>query len=437
MNGLIKAEGGMPMARGGKRGMRLRFSFKLLLVVFTVVAVCVGVFAVKLNGARRQRAAVEALRAADVQVWYQYESLYAPPGDPLAPNSMNFADVAPWKISLGRRLGRDFVFDVGRVDAFRPISAELMKRIADLRGLDHLYVNVQQGFDDDAWRALLNCRQINRLTLKRDQIVAARPLEELAALKQIEFLTIDGGEIAVADAEEIAGLGELRELTLSLVSVTDESLQPLARLKKLEQFELTHRGTGKNSTSAGVEALITLPNIRRLGLGRLVSLNDDVFSKLESAPQLESLSVEGASITGAEIHRLARLPKLKELYLTGTKVDDSAMQKLSQLAQVEVLDISFTRVTDSGLKHAATMANLRKLYVSGNGITDAGVAEIARLPLLEELAIVNSDVSDAGLAHLEKSPTLVAIWTSGNPKTTAQGVSELKAALPNRNVYAN
>jgi internalin A len=328
------------------------------------------------------------------------------------------------------------VFDIGHVYIFHPPSADLAQRLADLRGLDTLHLSIKHGFDDDAWRALLRCRQVVNLRLDRDQIGSVRPLRGLASLNQLHSLTVDGGEITVEDARAIAGLRNLRELTLDLVSVTDESLQPFSQLKKLESFRLTHRGTGRNTTASGIAFFNRLANLRTLGLGRLESLDDQVFSQLETMTQLESLNLEQAAITGSEIERLTRLPKLRELILAGTKVDDATMQKLSELTQLDSLDIAYTKVTDAGLKHVGSMKNLRLLYISGNKITEAGTAEIARLSQLQYLFIGNAELHDEALIELQKLTELRTIWMGGN-RVTAEGIAKFKAALPKCDVQAN
>lgn len=420
--------------------MRFRFSFKVLLVVFTVIALCVGMFAVRLHDSRRQRDLVAELRAAEVSVWYAYETWEGVPTinvpDPLATGPQEGpANASRVQVWLGRRFGRDFAFDVDSVSAFRPLPPNLIGKVSQLRALDHLQLDIRRPFDDAGWHALSRCRQIAKLTLKRDQIGTARTLAGLSALGQLKCLTVDGGDITVDDAREIAKLQNLRELTLSLVSVTDESLQPFAELRNLEQFTLRHRGTGPNKTAASVAILARLPMLRSLELGHLVKLDDQVFMYVESMTQLESLGLAQANVTGSEIERLARLPKLKTLYLAGTKVDNTAMEKLAKMTQLESLDISFTKVTYVGLQHIALLQNLRTLNVSNNPITDAGVAEIARLPRLVDLMIVSADVSDAGIEKLAQLPKLISISLGGNPKVSQAGMSKLKAALPNRSVY--
>lgn len=356
--------------------------------------------------------------------------------DPLSPRPLAWpSDASRWQVWTGRRFGRDFAFDVNYVSAFRPLSADLVKKVATLRSLDQLRLDVRRPFDDDAWHAVSECRQISHLVIERDQIHEARRLAGLSALKQLERLTIEGGEINVDDAREIAKLQNLRELTLSLVTVTDDSLQPLAELRNLERFSLTHRGTGKNDTAAGVAFLTRLPKLRVLELNRLKSLNDGVLPHFASMSQLESLSLAQTAVTGSEIELLLKLPKLNSLTLTGTRVDDTAMEKLAKMSQLESLDISYARVTDAGLKHVGALKHLRTLCVGGNPITDRGLEEIARLTQLSDLMITNANISDAGLEHIAWLPKLTTVHLSGNPKVTNTGIAKLKSALPNRNVY--
>jgi Leucine-rich repeat (LRR) protein len=423
--------------------MRLRYSFKTLLIAFTLLAVCIGTFGVRLHRANRQRDAVAELRAAGATVMYGYESSNGTPmmnvADPLGSPNLNAysPEISRWKLWLGRRFGRDFVFDVGYVYKSSPISADLVRRVTDLRNLGHLQLDVRRPFDDDAWSALRECRQVEKLSLQRDQIGDARSLKGLAALKQLQALAVDGGEITVDDAREIAKLKDLRELDLGLVSVTDESLEPFGKLKKLESFKLTHRGTGRNEAAAGVAFVSHLRNLRSLELARLEMLDDEVFAKLESLKLLETLSLEGAKITGAELHRLTRLPKLKELNLTGVQLNEQALETIGKLTRLESLWMPYANLTDAGLEHIAAMPNLRMLSVSGNRITDAGVAEIARLPRLNVLSLVSCDVRDAGLKHLEKLSQLHSVWLSGNEHLSIQAIAQLRAAMPQCNVYEN
>ena len=58
-----------------------RFSLRALLVGMTLIAVCLGIWSER---ARRQRAAVAALRDMGAQVYYDYQLVSGPEGGPIA-----------------------------------------------------------------------------------------------------------------------------------------------------------------------------------------------------------------------------------------------------------------------------------------------------------------------------------------------------------------
>src|SRR5262245_13296420 len=100
--------------------MKVRFSFKALLLVFTLIAVAIGLFAVRLHRAHRQRDAAKALSEAGVLVRYEYQMGGVPSElvDPFTVDGRG-PDFSPWVIELGpwakwlgRQFGQDFVLDI-------------------------------------------------------------------------------------------------------------------------------------------------------------------------------------------------------------------------------------------------------------------------------------------------------------------------------------
>jgi Leucine-rich repeat (LRR) protein len=310
-----------------------------------------------------------------------------------------------------------------------------MRRLRDLRSIESLHLKVGQEFSDEAWRTLLTCRSVDRLRLERYQFSPTRPLAGLSAWTQLRSLTVEGGEFSAADAQETACLPNLRQLTLSTVDATDAVLALLVALRRLEVFELTHAGHGRNVTSGGVAFLADLPKLRFLALARLPSIDDDICTHLEKMTQLESLNLDQATVSGASFDRLAGLTRLKSLNLIGTRVDDAAMEQLTRLPQLEELDVGHTRITDAGLAHISALRKLRRLNVAGNNLTDAGVASLAELKQLDELMLAGTAVTDAGLKHLAGLPKLRSLWLGAQANVTPAAVAELKKSLPACSVY--
>jgi Leucine-rich repeat (LRR) protein len=425
------------------RFLRIRYSFKVFLVAFTVVSIFLGVFAARLNSARRQKAAVATLRDADCNLWYDYETwegrLVRYSADPLATTNpfgvgSKTPNVRKWQVWLGRRFGPDFVFDVHAVYSPTALPPKAVSMLHNLRALRHLHIDVGQSFVEDAWRKLCQCHQLEQLNLEREQHNFTRRLAGLAALNGLRSLTIQGGELTREDVREIARLPELRELELSLVGITGNNLQPLAKLENLEVFDLTHRGLGDHIHAADIEFLSRLPNLKSVTLARLPSLDDSVFSQLANIKRLESLNLDQASVTGSNIARLAELPNLTSLNLIGTQIDDAALRVLPKLKRLESLDLSYTKISDDGLKYLLSLSHLRNLNVSGDLISDAGMVHIARLAQLDELMINSTNISDSGLMLLANMPELNALTVSSNGSLTNRGVTALKNALPKCNI---
>jgi hypothetical protein len=433
--------------------MKIRFSFKTLLIFVTLVAIAVGSFGVRLNSSHRQRNAVAALTTAGLRVSYDYETpsmrglSIDPFNDPTYVNQKAtlwaIEPIGPVRLWLGRRFGRDFVCDVREVYANQPLPPDLVRRIGDLRSIEFLqlnarqHINVQEPFSDEAWQAFVACRNVERLKLDRDQFNPTRRLAGLAAWQQLRSLTVEGGEFNLVDAQEVARLTGLEHLSLQLVKTNDEILVPLARLKRVEDFSLTHAGHGHEVTAGGVAFLADLPHLRVLTLARMPSMTDEICSVLEKMPQLESLNLDQASVNGSSFDRLARLKNLKLLNLIGTHVNDAALEKLSRLTQLEELDLSSTRVTDAGVKHLAALVNLRFLRLGGNPITDEGIRSLAALTELQVLTLSHTELTDAGLNHLSGLTNLSTLWLGSEVKVSPAAVAELKKQLPSCQIIQN
>jgi hypothetical protein len=157
--------------------------------------------------------------------------------------------------------------------------------------------------------------------------------------------------------------------------------------------------------NAGLEQAAALTSLRRLTLPPRI--DDAGIAALKPLRQLEELDLRThRDLTDAGIAHLAALPGLRRLKLPPQTTDD-ALRSLRPLASLEGLDVSRCR-----------------------DVTDRGLAEIAALPALKSLSLAGDrGISDAGLAHLAQIPTLTNIRLR-NTKVTAEGVAQLKAALP-------
>ncbi len=94
--------------------------------------------------------------------------------------------------------------------------------------------------------------KVTRLILNGTKKVTDEGLEEVAKLKQLKGLYLEGTEITDAGLKEVAKLKQLNFLALNLTLITDAGLKEVAKLKQLRFVNLKDTKV----TKAGVDQLI-------------------------------------------------------------------------------------------------------------------------------------------------------------------------------------
>ncbi len=107
-------------------------------------------------------------------------------------------------------------------------------------------------------------------------------------------------------------------------------------------------------------------------------------------PYLQSLVLEGPSISDQLAPQIAGLTELTSLTLKNTLIGDTGLAELPKLKKLKIIDLRLSPlVTDASMKSLAQMPQLRAVRVSGCNISDAGLKMILQLPHLSELDIRN------------------------------------------------
>jgi hypothetical protein len=161
--------------------------------------------------------------------------------------------------------------------------------------------------------------------------------------------------------------------------------------------------------------------IKRVGVfERVVEVNlartkvsDEKVPLLSRLSHLRKLSLAGTAVTDAGVAHLGSLTNLRELWLNWTAVTDAGLNQLNRLPNVESLHLEGTAVTGTGFVPMSGYTSLRRLFLTEARVTDAGLTGLSRLTNLRFL-------------HLEDQLTDGLI--------TADGIKELRNALPNCNI---
>ena len=189
-----------------RRPKWLRFSLRTLLVVMTVLCVWLGW---KVNAARRQKDAVEAITKAGGDVVFDYQIALNPPGTPalfkVLPNAL-----PPEPDWLRATIGDDYFRKVVAVNLQlrngQPSIAE-----SDLKRLTNLPDLIDVG--------LVRVRVVSDGSNLQRQINDA-DLETVGQLSRLRMLVVDHTDISGSGLSHLAKRKDLKFLNLSVTPIT-------------------------------------------------------------------------------------------------------------------------------------------------------------------------------------------------------------------------
>jgi internalin A len=208
-------------------------------------------------------------------------------------------------------------------------------------------------------------------------------MEHLAELSELEELNVGGNKISGVGLHVLKLLPKLKKLSFYGIQrrnagwcwapvVTDQELDTISLLAGLEDLNLglgvalgTPRPTDLGPADGEAECRVA-------GGTRVTDLG---LTKLARLKKLQHLDLSGSAITPAGVKALASLPELRRLSLWNVKtIDDSAAAQLAALGSLTSLDLSNTTVSDQTLTTLGKLPNLKRLYVSETPITADAVA---------------------------------------------------------------
>ena len=132
-------------------------------------------------------------------------------------------------------------------------------------------------------------------------------------------------------------------------------------------------------------------------------------------PQLESLTVEGPSISDALAPRIARHTALISLAMRNTLISDEGIAQLKPLKSLKIIDLRLSPlVTDKSASVLASIESLKAVRVSGVNLTDTGLEALLKLPELSEVDVRNCrGVTQAGIQQLSVKQSLRTLKIGG------------------------
>lgn len=279
------------------------------------------------------------------------------------------------------------------------------------------------------------------LSLAGQEKITDVGMANLASVKNLCYLCLNGTNITDAGVKKLANLQDLSSLDLSFSKFTDvgaivdfknlsalnlnatrvagSGLREIFRLKGLRFLDLGFTDVD----DADLRGIIKLQNLTSLSLLQTL-VTDDGVHELVELRNLTYLRLDGKDMKGESLMHIAKITTLADLGLSGTAISDRGLRHLAKLERLTHLDLSYTKVTDHGMKHVAVLKGLKSLDLRLTPVTYAGLQELSRLKELSSLSLTGAEIGDAEAKEIAKSTGLSELSVTAS-KITDKGMSAL------------
>jgi hypothetical protein len=253
-----------------------------------------------------------------------------------------------------------------------------------------------------------------------DSIDMERELRELHKFPKLQTLRLVGAALSDGALSCLKDLTEHRdiELDLDIKSSTDSRLSDagLSYLAGLKHATIRRLDLSLSDvTDVGLMHMAGL-RIKSLILGARRSITADGLKGLGSVVALEELDFnDTTSINDASLKYLKDLVNLRSLTLDRTQVTDAGLRHLKDLPRLEDLSLAECKCAGPGLATLRDFHDLRRLNLRSSGLTDAHLIYLKDLRVIDDLYLSNTTITDAGvewLSSLNSLRTLVVRHTN-------------------------
>ena len=251
-------------------------------------------------------------------------------------------------------------------------------------------------------------------------------LSDLKYLTYLEKLTIDSS--SASDLTGLMGLGQLKELTISGVELSQDSLKVIGTLRSLEKLTLTGCGVSSITNLESLSNLVyldlsknTLRNIDVLsGFTRLqeVHMASNVLTDLDAMSDLSELKILDVSNNSLQsLKPLYGISGLSELAAGNNALED--ITGLGAMTGLTKLDLSTNLLKD--ITPVSDCSALTELNIASNKLKD--ISALAKLTALVRLDFSSNDVSE--FPAFTKDHVLGSITASNNKLSSLDALKVL------------
>jgi len=164
----------------------------------------------------------------------------------------------------------------------------------------------------------------------------------LQRLRELKVLYLRRSNVGDPSLKHLAGLEQLQHLDISHTQITGEGLRHLACLPQLHTLQCK----GLHFTTEGVAALESLPHLQSVELASCTFETQPLWDRYST---LRSLDLSDVKLGDREIRRYRSLPQLAELKLSGAPISNRGVFSLSEFPALRRVELSYQQMKDAWL----------------------------------------------------------------------------------------
>lgn len=160
-------------------------------------------------------------------------------------------------------------------------------------------------------------------------------------------------------------------------------------------------------------------------------VTDSLLAEFAGLRAIQSLNLNGTSITGIALKSIGRMQTLQTLNVSNTKIDAESFADLKPLIRLRELRMGgLGSLDDRILKTLAGFHDLQQLHVERAGVTDAAAPVLARLSSLEHLDIRRTQLTGPAIDQIQNRLPRCEIRSgytgkNANPRPDGEGFHTL------------
>lgn len=247
------------------------------------------------------------------------------------------------------------------------------------------------GIDDQTTSFLVDMRQLEYLSLRESDITDAA-MEHLSSLTRLKLLDLADTDITDQGLRHVGELINLQTLDLSNTRITEAGLEHLVALENLTFLELPER----NFDVQNAEIMERLPRFSGTLDLSLTRMNDQHRRVLLNKP-VSSACLRGHTLQHADFELIQSWSELRDLDLSMTLWLGGDFRLIDN-AQLQTLQLDGAQMTDADLAQISLPASLSSLSLADTAIAGDTLLALAHLKL-HSLNLSNTMLSENGIRN--------------------------------------